>query len=162
MRRNAAFLLAGRLASAITTLVVLAVVSRLRGPEALGEVGLGLAVGSIAAAMSDLGTSSLLIREVARDPGTARAQMRAAFLARLVVIPPLLLVAYIIAVLSGAVDPQVVVLVAAGLVFQQTAEVTRSVFNAQQRMAISGGHAIRSRISPGSSWSARPWVPVRI
>ena len=142
MRRNAGFLLAGRLASAITTLIVLAVVSRLRGPEALGEVGLGLAIGTIAAAISDVGTSSLLIREASRDPGTARAQLRAGFLARLVLVLPLLLATYVIAVLSGAAEPQVVVLVAAGLVLQLTAELTRSVFNAQQRMGVSGGHAI--------------------
>ena len=142
MRRNTSFLLAARLVSAITTLVVLSVVSRLRGPDALGEVGLGLAVGAIAATVADLGIASLLIREASRDAGAARPLLRVGFLARLLTGPALLAGTFAIGALAGAREPQVVVLVAAGLMAQQTAELTRSVFNAQQRMAISGGHAI--------------------
>lgn len=142
MRRNAAFLLAGRLASALTTVLVLAVVSRTHGPAALGEVGLGLAIGTIAATVSDLGTASLLVREAARDAASTRSMIVAGVVARLVGGPILLAIAYAIGVLSGADEPIVVVLVAAGLVAQQTAELARSVFNARQRMAISGAHAV--------------------
>lgn len=142
MRRNTGFLLAARLVSAITTLVVLAVVSRLRGPDALGEVGLGLAVGAIAATIADLGIASLLIREASRDAAAARPLLRIGFLARVLTGPGLLAGTFVVGVLAGAKEPQVVALVAAGLMAQQTAELTRSVFNAQQRMAISGGHAI--------------------
>jgi O-antigen/teichoic acid export membrane protein len=150
VRRNAAFLLAGRLASAITTVLVLAVVSRTSGPAALGEVGLGLAMGTIAATISDLGTASLLVREAARDRGTARSMVAAGLVSRVVVGPFLLAAAWAVGVLSGAEAPVVVLLVAAGLVAQQTAELTRSVFNAQQRMAISGGHAVVENLA----WAA--------
>ena len=57
-------------------------------------------------------------------------------------VPLLLAATLLIATLAGAEAPLVVVLVAAGLVGQQTAELTRSVFNAQQRMSISGAHAV--------------------
>ncbi|MEA2520149.1 MAG: hypothetical protein QOF49_2229 [Chloroflexota bacterium] len=150
MRRNAAFLLAGRLASAMTTVLVLAVVSRTRGPAALGEVGLGLAIGTIAATVSDLGTASLLVREAARDRRTTRSMIAAGLVARIVVGPFVLAAAWLVGVLSGAEAPAVVLLVAAGLVAQQTAELTRSAFNAQQRMAISGGHAVVENLA----WAA--------
>jgi O-antigen/teichoic acid export membrane protein len=150
VRRNAAFLLAGRLASAMTTVLVLAVVSRTRGPAALGEVGLGLAMGTIAATISDLGTASLLVREAARDRRMARSMIVAGLVARIVVGPFLLAAAWAVGVLSGAEAPLVVLLVAAGLVAQQTAELTRSVFNAQQRMAISGSHAVVENLA----WAA--------
>lgn len=154
MRRNTSFLLAARLTSAVTTLVVLSIVSRTSGVNALGEVGLGLAIGSIAAAIADLGTASLLVREGSRDLTTARPLFRAGLLIRVLLSPPLLAATYVIAVLSGAEDPGVVVLVAAGLVAQQTAELTRSVFNAQQRMAISGGHAVVENLV----WIGVVWV----
>ena len=142
MRRNTAFLFAARVTSAVTTLLVLSVVSRLRGPDALGEVGLGLAIGAIAAALADIGTATLLIRDAARDRAATRSILRVGLFARLLIVPFLLAGTMLIASLVGAATPLVVVLVAAGLVGQQTAELTRSVFNAQQRMAISGTHAI--------------------
>src|SRR5215212_7108134 len=89
--RSAGLLLAARLTSAATTLVALALISRLRGADALGAVGVGWALGAIAAAISEAGTNSLLIREVSRRAGDAPLYLGAGFLIRLVTIPLTLL-----------------------------------------------------------------------
>ena len=62
MSRNAALLLAARITSALTTLAVLSFVARLRGPEELGLVAVGLAGGAILATSSDVGLGPLLVR----------------------------------------------------------------------------------------------------
>jgi len=141
MRRNALLLLFARLVSAGTTLVMLALVARLRGGEALGAVGIGFAAGAIAAAISDLGLSSLLVREAARRPDAAARYLGAGLAVRLVSVPFLLAAIW---VAGGAIAPGnglVVVLAAAGLIGQQAAELTRAVFIAHQRMVIVSAHA---------------------
>ena len=139
---NAALLLAARLTSAGTTLVVLVLVARLRGADALGALGLGLAVGAIAAALSELGSNALLIRQVSRHREEAGRYLVAAMGLRVVTVP----LALVAALLAGAIvspsDAAVVVLAAAGLVAQQTAEATRSTFIAFQRMTVSSAHAV--------------------
>jgi O-antigen/teichoic acid export membrane protein len=142
MRRNAALLLAARVVSAGTTLVVLAIVARLRGPEALGAVGLGFAIGAIAATVSDVGTSSLLVREGARREAAGAEILGAGLVTRLASIPLVLGIVLLVASLIAPGQVPVVVTVAVGLVLQQTAELTRSVFNARQRMTVSASHAI--------------------
>lgn len=150
MRRNAAFLLGARLVSAATTLIVLALVARLRGPDALGAVGLGFALGAIAATVSDLGLSSLTVREGARDVERTGLFLGSSLLVRLVTIPLGLLVVLAVAAVVAPAQAGVVGWVAAGLVAQQTAEATRSVFNARQRMAVSAGHTVAENVG----WSA--------
>jgi O-antigen/teichoic acid export membrane protein len=135
-------LLAARLASAATTLIVLALVSRLRGAEALGEIGIGFATGSIGAVISDLGIASLLVREVARRPGVAGPFLTTGLAVRLVTLPVTLLGAWLVAGVIAPASAWVVVLAAAGLVGQQTAELTRAVFIAHQRMTVSSAHGI--------------------
>jgi O-antigen/teichoic acid export membrane protein len=142
MRRNAVLLFMARLASAVTTLVVLALVSNLRGAEALGEVGIGFAAGSIGAVVSDLGLTSLLIREVARHPDKAGGYLGAGLALRVVTLPVTLLAAWGVAAVIAPASIGVVVLAAAGLIGQQAAELTRAVFLANQRMVVSSGHAI--------------------
>ncbi len=141
MRRNAALLLVARLTSAGTTLAVLAVVGRLVGAEALGAVGVGVALGSVAAAISDGGTASLLVREAARRPEVAGRLLGAGLLVRVVTIPLTLLLVAVAATVVARDSVPTIVLVAAGVVGQQTAELLRSVFNADQRMHVSATHA---------------------
>ena len=60
--------------SALTTVVVLAIVARSGDPGELGLVAVGLTVGLVLAVISEAGLSALLIREVARAPrGVRRA-----------------------------------------------------------------------------------------
>lgn len=142
MRRNAGLLLAARLASAGTTLVVLALIGRLRGAEALGVVGIGFAAGAIAATLSDLGISSLLVREVSRRPAEGGTLLGAAIALRLVTVPVVLLGVYLAGAAIAPSAPYTVVLAGAGLIGQQMAELTRSVFIAHLRMTVSSAHAI--------------------
>ncbi len=142
LARNAAFLLAARVVSAATTLAVLAIVGRTRGAEALGVVGIGFALGSIAAAVADGGSASLLIREASRDAPRAGSLLGAALTYRAVSIPLTLVVVWLVAGFAVPDQAIPVLLVAAGLVAQSVAELTRSVFNARQRMAVSAGHTI--------------------
>ncbi|MEO8273798.1 MAG: oligosaccharide flippase family protein, partial [Chloroflexota bacterium] len=142
MRRNAGLLLAARVVSAGTTLVVLAFVAQLRGADALGAVGIGFAIGGIGAAFSDLGTSSLLVREAARRPAESGLMLGGGLAVRAVTLPLALLGAWLVGVAVAPGSVGVVVLAAAGLMLQQTAELTRSVFAAQQRMTISSSHSM--------------------
>ena len=142
MRRNAVLLLAARIVSAGTTLIVLAIVARVGGAEDLGAVGLGFAVGAIAATVSDLGTSSLLIRQGARREAASAEVLGAGLVTRVASIPLVLAVVLLVGVLVAPDYAATVVVVALGLVLQQTAELTRAVFNARQRMTVSATHAI--------------------
>ena len=141
MRRNALLLLVARLVSAGTTLAMLALVARLRGGEALGAVGIGFAAGAIAAAISDLGISSLLVREAARRPEAAASYLGAGLVVRAVSVPVLLFVIWLVAGVIAPGNALVVVLAAAGLIGQQAADLTRAVFIARQRMHIASAHA---------------------
>jgi O-antigen/teichoic acid export membrane protein len=142
MRRNAVLLFLARLTSAGTTVVVLSLVSNLRGAEALGQVGIGFATGAIGAVVSDLGIASLLVREVARRPESAGQYLGAGLALRVVTLPVTLLGAWAIAALIAPASAGVVVLAAAGLIGQQAADLTRAVFVANQRMVVSSAHAI--------------------
>lgn len=146
MGRNAVLLLLARLVSAGTTLAMLALVARLRGGEALGAVGVGFAAGAIAAAISDLGVSSLLVREVARRPEAAATYLGTGLLVRAVSIPVLLVAIWLAGLVIAPGDVAVVVLSAAGLIVQQTADLTRSIFIARQRMVIVSAHAITENV----------------
>jgi O-antigen/teichoic acid export membrane protein len=142
MRQNTGLLLAARVASAVTTLIVLSLISRVLGADALGVVGIGLAAGSIGAAFADAGMSSLTIREVARQPEDAGAFLGAGLMVRFVTVPIVLALTFAAALLITPGSAVVVTLVAAGAIAQLTAELTRAVFIARQRMAISSLHAI--------------------
>lgn len=146
VRRNASLLLAARVVSAGTTLVVLALVAQWRGAEALGAVGIGFAVGAIGAAFTDLGTASLLVREAARRPADSGAMLGGGLAVRMVTLPVALIGAWLAGIAVAPTSVGVVVLAAAGLMLQQTAELTRSVFAAQQRMIVSSVHSMVENI----------------
>lgn len=150
MSRSTALLLLARLVSAATTLVVLSLVARLRGDEALGLVGIGMALGAIGATASDLGSGSLLVREAARRPAEAGTLLGAALLTRVVSVPLTVGIVAAAAALVAPGQPVVIMLVAAGLIAQQTAEVTRAVFIARQRMGVVAMHVVVENVS----WAA--------
>jgi O-antigen/teichoic acid export membrane protein len=142
LTRNAALLFGARVTSALTTLAVLAIISRTRGPEELGLVSLGLAAGAILAVLSDLGLGSLMVREASRDDSRTNVLLGAALLMRLVTVPTSLAIAWLISAAVYGPDALVVWLPAAGLVLQQWADLTRSVSLAQRRFGLVAAHSI--------------------
>jgi len=142
MPRRTAILLVGRIISAGTTLVVLALVGRLRGDVELGAVALGFAIGSIAGALSDLGAISLLVREAARQPQRAGQLLVGMSLLRLVTLSVAILVAAAVALAIGGGAAPTILLVASGIVVQSFAELTRAVFMARQRFVVSAMHIV--------------------
>jgi O-antigen/teichoic acid export membrane protein len=147
MPRRTAILLIGRIASAGTTLLVLAVVGRLRGDAELGAVGVGLAIGAIAAALSDLGAIALLVREASQRPERAGPLLVGLAIFRLPVLVVALLGAWAVA---QAIDLQLantIALVAAGIVVQSFAELPRAVFMARQRFTIAAAHFVVENVA---------------
>jgi O-antigen/teichoic acid export membrane protein len=142
MPRRTAILLVGRIISAGTTLVVLALVGRLRGDVELGAVALGFAIGSIAGALSDLGAISLLVREAAREPGRAGPLLIGMSLLRLVTLSVAIMVAAVVALAIGGDAAPTILLVATGIAIQSFAELTRAVFMARQRFGVSAAHIV--------------------
>ena len=65
---DTAALLADRLVRLVLGFYVSAVVARLLGPDSFGEFSYGLAIGTIAAGIAQLGMDGVLIRELARRP----------------------------------------------------------------------------------------------
>lgn len=142
MTANAGFLLLARVVSAATTVLVLAIVGRTLGADALGVVGVGFAIGAIAAVLSDLGSTSLFVREAARRADRAGSLLLAALAIRIVTVPIVIAGAWLVATVAFPASVPTIVLVAGGLVAQQAAEATRFVFLARQRMSVSAAHVI--------------------
>lgn len=142
MPRRTAILLIGRVASAGTTLAVLAVVGRLRGDAELGAVAVGLAIGVIAAGISDLGAISLLVREASQRPASSGSLLVGLALFRIPVLAVALLLAWGVAMATDARLGGTIALVAAGIAFQSFAELPRAVFMARGRFTISAAHFV--------------------
>jgi O-antigen/teichoic acid export membrane protein len=123
-------------------LAILSLIARLRGPEDLGLVSIGLAAGGILAIFSDLALGSLLVREASRDPARLDAVFGAALVARVAAVSVLLAASWVVAVLVFGAAAPLIWLPAAGLVMQQFAELTRSVSLARRRFGLMAGHAI--------------------
>lgn len=146
MRSDAALLFASRVTSAATTVVALVLIAQLRGAEALGAVSAGLAIGGIAAMATDAGLSALLIRESSRRPHEAGLYLGAGLAVRVVSVPVALLVVWYLGYAMAPDLGAVIALSGAGLIGQQTAELTRSVFIARQRMSVASVHAILENV----------------
>ncbi|HEY8869165.1 MAG TPA: oligosaccharide flippase family protein [Candidatus Limnocylindrales bacterium] len=142
LTRNASLLFAARVTSALTTLAVLSLVSRLRGPDDLGLVALGFAAGGILAVLSDLGLGLLLVREASRDQARTNTLLGTILAARLVTIPLLLGGTWLILVAVFGASASIVWLSASGLVVQQLAELTRSLSLARGRFGVMAAHSI--------------------
>ena len=147
MNRNAGLILAARLASALTTVAVLSLVSRSRGAEDLGLVAIGLALGTILATLTDAGATSLIVREGSRRPGELDQLFGALTVARLVLVPAVLAVAWLALTLLLGAPGAIIWLAAAGLPVQQWAELGRSVAQAHGRVAILATHSIVENVA---------------
>lgn len=146
MRGGALLLLVARLVSAATTLAVLAIAGRV-DPVQLGAVGVGAAAGAIGAALVDAGTSSLLIRNASRRPGDVGHLLGFGLCVETVTGPAILLATMaVLASVFGAAWP-VMFAMAAALVVQQTAELSRACFISGRRFRIAAGHSIVENVA---------------
>jgi O-antigen/teichoic acid export membrane protein len=143
---NAALLLAARVVSALATLAVLVLVGRYRGAEALGLVGVGLAIGGIVGTLTDAGTSSLLVREASRDQALTGRLLVAFASWRLVVVPLALAGVWALLPLAYPGRPVAILLAAATLALQYFSELTRAPFLARQWMLPSSLHSIAENL----------------
>jgi len=141
MRGGALLLLAARLVSAATTLIVLAVAGRVN-PDQLGAIGIGAAAGAIAAALVDAGAGALLIRETSRHPDELGSMLGFGLCVEAITGPVIVAATgAILAMLFGGAWP-VMLGMAAALVVQQVAELTRSCFIASRRFGVSAAHSV--------------------
>lgn len=143
---NAGLLFLGRLCSAGTTLVLLAAIGHGRGGEALASVAIGMALGTIVATVSDGGLGSLFVRESIRAAALRDGLWTLLLLIRVVTVAAMLPVILIIAPVFGT-DTETVFWAGSGLLFQQAAEMSRSVFIAQGRMHVAAYHTIIENLS---------------
>jgi O-antigen/teichoic acid export membrane protein len=129
-------------ASAGTTLIALALIARYAGPEVVGAVGIGLAIGSIAAASADFGTSVVAIRGAARRPEDAGELLGMGLVIRLATVPVALGLAWLAVQVVIPGFASVAFLAAAGLVAQQTAELTRALLIARGQTLAAGIYGV--------------------
>lgn len=147
MRRDASYLLAGRVVSAITTVLVLSIIARTRSADDLGVVGLGLTVSLALAVLPEAGLTALFIRESATNPGRTGRLLGAMIAVRLVTLPIGLVAISAIVVLAYPQDAVTIMLVALGPAIQQVSELGRAVFIAQERMAVAGAHVVAENVA---------------
>ena len=147
MRRDAIFLLAGRVVSAITTVIVISIIARTRSADDLGVVSLGLAMGLALAVLPEAGLTALFIRECARNPERTGPLLGAMIAIRLVTLPLGLVAISAIVVLAYPNVAGTIVLIALGPALQQVAELGRAVFISRQRMAVAGAHTVGENIA---------------
>ena len=134
-------LLVARVWSALTTVVLLVVISRTAGPQALGSAALGMALGGIVATVSDAGMSTYLVRESARESGGHSPLWTLLVTARVVAVAASAVAIGLIAPLLHA-DTRVVAFLAIGLVLQQAAELPRSSLLASGRPRVAALHSL--------------------
>ncbi len=147
MRRDASFLLVGRVVSAITTVLVLSIIARTRSADDLGVVGLGLTVSLALAVLPEAGLTALFIRESATDPRRTGRLLGAMLAIRIVTLPIGLVAISAIVVLAYPRDATTIMLVALGPAIQQVSELGRAVFIAQERMAVAGAHIVAENVA---------------
>ncbi|MCJ7709703.1 MAG: oligosaccharide flippase family protein, partial [Chloroflexi bacterium] len=139
-RRPATALLVARLISALTTLLVLAYVSRDRGIEALGIASLGVVVGTLLAALAEGGTNSLATREISRSPTDGATLLSAIVVLRAVMFLLVVVVSIpLFRALFGATG-DVILMFAMAFVVQQLAELPRAVLLATDRPYLLSAH----------------------
>ncbi len=154
LRKTTAVLLAGRLVSAVSTLVLLAVFSRHGGLRELGIGSLGVVIGSSLAALAEAGTNSLLTREVSRSRLTAATYLTTVLTLRMVLVPTCLLLSWPVCELAFGADGSLILLFGAGFVIQQFGELVRSLFLALGHPEITAGHMIVENVAWAGSMVA--------
>lgn len=140
MTRSVLALYIGRLVSAGTTVLLLAVVGRLRGADDLGIVGVGMATGALLAALTEQGASMLVVRALAHRPERARQIVGGLTLVRAVAVPVGVALTYGLMALLFPGYALAITLAAAWLAVQQSTELTRSVLVWGGRASMSGLH----------------------
>jgi O-antigen/teichoic acid export membrane protein len=139
---NTLALLIGRIASALSTVVVLSIVARTRTADELGIVALGLSVGVVLAVLPEAGLTALLVRESARDPSSAGRRLSGLLLLRAIGLPLGIVGIGALVALAYGPDAGLIMLVALGPALQQISELGRAVFIAQERMEFASLHTI--------------------
>lgn len=147
MTSNALILLAARIIAAATTLVALALVARLRTPEDLGVVALGLTFGLALAIIPEAGMTALFIREVVRAPSRTPRLLGAMLVIRSATLPGVTVIVGVLALLLLGDAALVVLVVALGPGIQQVGELARATFVAHGRIPVASVHTIAENLA---------------
>ena len=129
-----------RIASAATTLIVLAVVAHQRGAVELGSVAIGLTVGTLLGAASEGAMGTWLVREIARAPDCSGRYLSAVLALRAILLPLTTAVAALFVAKAFPERGPEIMIVALSIAVQQVAETGRGVFIAYGRMMVAGVH----------------------
>jgi O-antigen/teichoic acid export membrane protein len=140
MKKSVGALYIGRLVSAGTTVFLLAIVGRLRGADALGIVGVGMAAGALLASLAEQGASMLVVRALAHRPERRRQIVGGLTLVRCVSVPVGVAVTFGVMSVVFHADALAITLAAAWLAVQQSTELTRAVLVWGGRAGMSGLH----------------------
>jgi O-antigen/teichoic acid export membrane protein len=147
MRLDATFLLVGRVVSAVTTVLVLAIIARTQSADDLGVVSIGLTVSLALAVLPEAGLHALFVRESARNPERTGPLLAAMLAIRLVALPVGFVLISIIVLIAFPTVAGTIMLVALGPALQQVSELGRSVFIARQRMAVASAHTVIENVA---------------
>ena len=142
LRRTTLALLSARIVSALSTLVVLAFLARARGIDALGIGSLGVVTGTIMATLTEAGTNSLLIREIARSRHGSAALLTSILALRAITLPACILVSIPLFALAFGSTGQLVLLFGLAFVIQQFGELGRAIMLAVNRPYVVAAHGI--------------------
>ena len=140
MKRSVVALYIGRLVSAGSTVLLLAVVGRLEGPDDLCVVGVGMATGALLSSLAEQGASMLVGRALAQRPERARQIVGGLTLVRSVSVPVGVALTYGLMILLFPAHALAISLAAAWLAVQQSTELTRAVLVWGGRAGMSGLH----------------------
>lgn len=147
MTRDAGFLLAGRVVSAFTTVLVLALIARVRTEEELGVVALGLTLSLALAVLPEAGLTSLFIYDSATEPARTGRMLGSLLLLRGVTLPPVAVALGVIVAVAYPNHALTMMTIAVGPALQQISELGRSVFIARGRMAVASAHSIAENVA---------------
>ena len=147
MRRDASFLLVARVVSAFTTVLVLALIARVRTQEELGVVALGLTLSLALAVLPEAGLTSLFIYDSATEPARTGHMLGSLLLLRAVSLPLTALALGVIVAVAYPDHALTMMVIAIGPALQQISELGRSVFIARGRMAVASAHSIAENLA---------------
>jgi O-antigen/teichoic acid export membrane protein len=147
VNRDAGFLFIGRVVSAITTVLVLAIIARTSSLEELGVVALGLTVSLALAVLPEAGLTALFIYDIAGNAERTGRLLGAMLAIRAVALPVVFVAISILVALAYPDVASTIMIIALGPALQQVSELARSVFIARRRMAIASAHSIVENIA---------------
>jgi O-antigen/teichoic acid export membrane protein len=147
VNRDAGFLFIGRVVSAITTVLVLAIIARTSSLEELGVVALGLTVSLALAVLPEAGLTALFIYDIAGNAERTGRLLGAMLAIRAVALPLVFVAISLLVALAYPDQASTIMIIALGPALQQVSELARSVFIARRRMAIASAHSIVENIA---------------